>query len=244
MPPAALAAIAREVEVHLAELFRVEGARWSALDPDLADPLACLEHLVVAGGKRLRPAFAHWGFRCAGGHPTDRAEGQDLLLDAAEVFPFDDATVDRIHTEHMIEHVDHPVGTHMLAECARILKPGGRIRILTPDFDRVIALTGDIDPEVATLARESNLRNGIDPAVADDPIYAVNRLFSGYGHRFLYTEAALTAALEAAGLTNVRRYPVGDTEDPDFADVDQHGNQINEGWNDYQTLVLEAEKPS
>ena len=167
-----------------------------------------------------------------------------VLLDANDPFPFDDATVDRIHTEHMIEHVDHPVGTHMLAECHRILKPGGRIRILTPDFDRVIALTGDVTPEVATLARESNLRNGIDPSVADDPIYAVNRLFSGYGHRFLYTEAALTKALQDAGLTNVVRYPVGDTEDPDFADVDQHGNQINEGWNDYQTLALEADKPA
>lgn len=167
-----------------------------------------------------------------------------VLLDANDPFPFDDASVDRIHTEHMIEHVDHPVGTHMLAECFRILKPGGRLRILTPDFDRVIALTGEISDEVATLARGSNLRNGIDPAVADDPIYAVNRLFSGYGHRFLYTEAALTRALGDAGFTEVIRYPVGDTEDPDFADVDQHGNQINEAWNDYQTLVLEADKPA
>ncbi len=167
-----------------------------------------------------------------------------VLLDANDPFPFDDATVDRIHTEHMIEHVDHPVGTHMLAECFRILKPGGRLRILTPDFDRVIALTQDPGDEVTRLARESNLRNGIDPAVADDPIYAVNRLFSGYGHRFLYTEAALSKALADAGFTGIHRYPVGDTEDPDFADVDQHGNQINEAWNDYQTLVLEADKPA
>lgn len=167
-----------------------------------------------------------------------------VLLDAAEAFPFDDATVDRIHTEHMIEHVDHPIGAHMLAECVRILKPGGRIRLLTPDFERVIALATGPAAEVATLARDSNLRNGIDPAEASDPTYAVNRLFSGYGHRFLYTESSLTRAMEKAGFTGIKRYPVGDTEDPDFADVDQHGNQINEAWNDYQTLCLEAEKPA
>ena len=30
-----------------------------------------------------------------------------VFLDANDPFPFDDATVDRIHTEHMIEHVEN-----------------------------------------------------------------------------------------------------------------------------------------
>lgn len=166
-----------------------------------------------------------------------------VFLDAGEPFPFGDATVDRIHSEHMIEHVDHAIGARMLAECFRILKPGGRIRLLTPDFDRVIALV-DAPPEVIDLARASDLRNGIDPDEAGKPIYAVNRLFSGYGHRFLYTEEALTAALTRVGFTAIRRFPVGDTEDDDFATVDQHGNHISADWNDYQTLVLEADKPA
>jgi hypothetical protein len=51
-----------------------------------------------------------------------------VLLDAAERFPFEDSTADRIHSEHMIEHVDYPIGRHMLAECFRILKPVHRVR--------------------------------------------------------------------------------------------------------------------
>ena len=166
-----------------------------------------------------------------------------VFLDASEPFPFASNSVDRIHTEHMIEHVDHPVGRNMLAECARVLKPGGRIRIATPDFDRVIALAGPVGEDVRDLARESNLRNGIDPDHASDPIWAVNRLFSGYGHRFLYTEGMLSRELADAGLTNIARYEVGQSDDPELADADHHGEQITDGWNRYQTLVLEATKP-
>ncbi|QXC59121.1 methyltransferase domain-containing protein [Aquihabitans sp. G128] len=166
-----------------------------------------------------------------------------MLLDASEPFPFDDASVDRIHTEHMIEHVDHEIGTHMLAECARILKPGGRIRLATPDFDRVVALATGVPDDVVELMRASNERNQIDPTRLDDPIWAVNRLFSGYGHKFLYTESALRSAMEAAGLAEVTRYEVGESDDAEFAEADMHGNQIADGWNRYQTLVLEATKP-
>ena len=48
-----------------------EIARWRAVDPMLAEPLRALEALVVAGGKRLRPAFCHWAFVGAGGDPDD-----------------------------------------------------------------------------------------------------------------------------------------------------------------------------
>ena len=206
-------------------------------------------------GRKLRAYTAeHGAIRLMIGSGPSRLDGwlaTDLLpsrpdvvlLDANQRFPFDDGVVHRIHTEHMIEHVDHLIGTRMLAECARVLEPGGRIRIATPDFDRVIALAVDAPPDVVALARASNLRNGIDPTEADDPVYAVNRLFSGYGHRFLYTEAALRRALDKAGFADVTRHRVGHSDDPEFAAVDQHSGQIDADWNDYQTLVLEAVKP-
>ena len=47
-------------------------ARWTALDPDLAAPYDALRTLLLSGGKRLRPAFCHWGFVGAGGEPDDQ----------------------------------------------------------------------------------------------------------------------------------------------------------------------------
>lgn len=65
--PASLLETAVRVEQRLGELLDGEIARWSVLSPDLAEPLRSLAALVMAGGKRLRPAFCHWGYVAAGG---------------------------------------------------------------------------------------------------------------------------------------------------------------------------------
>ena len=69
--PASLPAIAARVEDRLRSLLDAELARWSTFDVDLAEPFGEITRLVMSGGKRLRPAFAHWGFVGAGGEPDD-----------------------------------------------------------------------------------------------------------------------------------------------------------------------------
>ncbi len=71
--PPSLARIARRVEARVARLLDAELERWSEVDADLAEPFAALRDLVLAGGKRLRPAFCHWAFVGAGGSPDDPA---------------------------------------------------------------------------------------------------------------------------------------------------------------------------
>ncbi|MGI8810593.1 MAG: polyprenyl synthetase family protein, partial [Acidimicrobiales bacterium] len=71
--PPSLARIARRVEERVSGVLGTELARWSAVDPDLGEPLAALRDLVLAGGKRLRPAFCHWAYVGAGGGPEDPA---------------------------------------------------------------------------------------------------------------------------------------------------------------------------
>lgn len=75
VPPAPefLVPISRRVDERITTLLHAEVARWSELDADLAEPLGAIEKLVMAGGKRLRPAFCHWAFVGAGGHPDDPA---------------------------------------------------------------------------------------------------------------------------------------------------------------------------
>jgi geranylgeranyl diphosphate synthase, type I len=69
--PHALTEVRQKVDVRLAEVLRAEQQRWSAFDPLLAAPLEQLCRFSV-GGKRLRPAFCHWGHVAAGGDPLDR----------------------------------------------------------------------------------------------------------------------------------------------------------------------------
>jgi geranylgeranyl diphosphate synthase, type I len=80
-PPASLVEVARRLDGHLAGLLETEIARWADFDDDLAEPLNEIRRLVLAGGKRLRPAFCHWGFVGAGGDPDDRR-----VLDAGAAF--------------------------------------------------------------------------------------------------------------------------------------------------------------
>ncbi|CAN5907686.1 polyprenyl synthetase family protein [soil metagenome] len=79
--PADLGVIAGRVELRVEALLDEEQRRWSALDPVLAEPIVALRSLVMAGGKRLRPAFCHWGFVGAGGDPADPA-----VVDAGAAF--------------------------------------------------------------------------------------------------------------------------------------------------------------
>jgi geranylgeranyl diphosphate synthase type I len=54
-----------------------------AVAPDALLPIDEVIRLIDAGGKRLRPAFCHWGFRAAGGaggEPIDRAAAALELL--------------------------------------------------------------------------------------------------------------------------------------------------------------------
>jgi geranylgeranyl diphosphate synthase type I len=81
--PASLATVAERVEARLASLLDGEVDRWSALDPELTAPLAALARLVLAGGKRLRPAFCYWGFVGAGGNPDD-----PVVVEAGAAFEF------------------------------------------------------------------------------------------------------------------------------------------------------------
>lgn len=79
--PETLTSIAERVERRLADVLDAEIERWTALDGDLTAPLSELRRLLLTGGKRLRPAFCHWGFVGMGGDPDDQR-----IIDAGAAF--------------------------------------------------------------------------------------------------------------------------------------------------------------
>jgi geranylgeranyl diphosphate synthase, type I len=80
-PPPSLRGIARRVDERLDALLTAEEQRWGAMSQDLIRPITEIRRLVMAGGKRLRPAFCHWGFVGAGGDPAD-----SRIVDAGAAF--------------------------------------------------------------------------------------------------------------------------------------------------------------
>lgn len=88
--PAGLVEIAARVGDRIHALLDGEIERWATVDPDLREPLESLAALVLAGGKRLRPAFCHWAFVGAGGDPDD-----PIVVDAG-------AALELLHTFALI----------------------------------------------------------------------------------------------------------------------------------------------
>lgn len=59
------------VEEVLASYLERRGADTAAIDPAFGTATTALTDFVLSGGKRLRPTFAWWGWRGAGGSPDD-----------------------------------------------------------------------------------------------------------------------------------------------------------------------------
>ncbi|NBR76635.1 MAG: polyprenyl synthetase family protein [Actinobacteria bacterium] len=79
--PESVLSVAARVDARLAAVLQSEVERWVAFDADLAAPFGELQRLVLAGGKRLRPAFTYWGFVGAGGSPE-----AGTVIDAGAAF--------------------------------------------------------------------------------------------------------------------------------------------------------------
>ena len=93
------AALRERVDKALAVFLADRRAWMAAVDPALAPLADAVEAFVLRGGKRLRPAFAYWGYRGAGGADTDAviAAISSLELVQASALMHDDI-IDRSDT--------------------------------------------------------------------------------------------------------------------------------------------------
>lgn len=87
--------------------------------------------------------------------------------------PIPDRCVDWVTMDHVIEHVHDPVG--ILRDCARVLKPGGRIWLATPNIEA-----------------KGHQRFGPDWFALDPP-----------RHLYVFSAKALNLLLDAAGFVEV-----------------------------------------
>ena len=173
-----------------------------------------------------------------------------IFMDATQLFPLPSESFDLIFSEHMIEHVPFDQGQKMLAECYRVLKRGGKIRIATPNLDQIAALATP-SPSVeqkryASWAIEHHVPYALRAeSPADDyrPAYVINNFFWGFGHYFVYDPHTLSSALKSAGFMNPVSFAPGDSDDDALRGLESHAGLIGEEYNEFETMILQATKP-
>ncbi|GAA0803394.1 polyprenyl synthetase family protein [Spirilliplanes yamanashiensis] len=69
--PLDTAGLRQRVDRALADFLARRRADLAAIDPALGPVADAVDAFVLGGGKRLRPAFAYWGYRAAGGPDGD-----------------------------------------------------------------------------------------------------------------------------------------------------------------------------
>ncbi|MEM0944513.1 MAG: methyltransferase domain-containing protein, partial [Pseudomonadota bacterium] len=121
----------------------------------------------------------------------DPCEGSwDFPMDITRPLPFPDASLDAIFGEEVIEHIPRSAVFAFLPEAKRVLKPGGVLKLTTPDLDACCKLylgqAGDLDVDrLAPFWLDTEWSRQ----------HWINCQFRDWGHQFIWTEELMLEAL-------------------------------------------------
>ena len=207
---------------------RVQAARLRCLTPENRRRVRALRH---AHGLSLNLG--------AGFHQRDGWTPVDLMVDPPGGIrwdmrwglPVESGSVRRIHCEHFFEHLrfsDEVMPA--LADCFRVLEPGGELRIIVPDAARYIRAYARHDAEFFDSMRA--LGGAAVPFETD--IEIVNQAFRmGGDHQFAWDLPVMHRRLEAVGFEHVE-----ETGYDPVRFIDQ-----SDAWRQRESLYVVAYKP-
>ena len=115
-----------------------------------------------------------------------------LVRTNAREMPYADATFDRAFSVEMMEHVFRPDRSRVLGEIARVLKPGGRVAISTPNSASPVEVAKQLVMRWPALRRR--LPSACFPEATDDP-----GTYHPYRYHHPLTLGELRGGLETAG---------------------------------------------
>ncbi len=125
-------------------------------------------------------------------------------MDASRRLPFRTESVSKIYTSHFLEHLPFKKGKTVLAECYRVLKKGGVMRLVLPDLlwyaKRYVTAT------------EKILKRGLQGYVRDAHDRFLHSLYGAYlentryglEHCYMYDVPTVVFLLKEAGFRDVR----------------------------------------
>jgi predicted SAM-dependent methyltransferase len=164
------------------------------------------------------------------------------FLDATTPFPMADDCFDFIFSEHMIEHLAYAKARVMLQESFRVLKPGGVIRIGTPDLQKLAALClrAPSEVECSWMQWQKELFGPDMPSCLAG--HVVNNYLRAWQHTFIYDPETMREALHLAGFIDIRQCRLGESEHPSLQGI-ENAHRMPPGFLEFESMTFEATKP-
>ena len=144
---------------------------------------------------KINLGSGHWKFEGWVNVDIDHESEPDIVADLAARLPFADEAARLMHTEDFIDQLELHKAAEFLNECHRVLAPGGVLRILTPDMEKLAYLYLN-DPD----RLQELWKNFVGvPLSLDTPgeIFNIGMRFAG--HTFLYDAETFQALASRCG---------------------------------------------
>jgi len=165
-----------------------------------------------------------------------------LHLDARGRFPFAAGQFDYVYSEHMIEHIAYPEGAAMVQESFRVLKPGGKLRISTPDLAFLLDLRRSDRSQLQNDYIQWATEKFVKGAPYADDTFVINNFVRRWGHLFIYDEKTLRAAFVSAGFAAVVRCNLNESDDSALRNLENE-KRMPKGFLRLETMTIEGTKP-
>jgi SAM-dependent methyltransferase len=159
-----------------------------------------------------------------------------VVHDLRRPLSFGNDSFSAIYASHVVEHLYRVEAEALLAECKRVLKPGGILRLVVPDLqflvlDYVKGRNGGSAPADRWFAAETlNQKLGFrSPHPPGGNLffrfYAVWKDF--HSHKWMYDSDSLSHAVEIAGFEAVARKEFRCSEIPGIEEVEDAGRVLD-----------------
>ena len=171
-----------------------------------------------------------------------KPDSKRIYLDISNKFSFPNNSFDYIYSEHVIEHMPYLSGKNMLSESFRALKPGGTLRLVTPDILFLIALYQDNKTKIHNdyIAWNSDLFIGNKaPHCA---LSVINNYVRDWGHQYIYDAPILRKTLAECGFEDIKELKLGKSSISELQNL-EHASRHPDGFLALESLVIEATKP-
>lgn len=158
--------------------------------------------------------------------------------------PVEDGIAAGVFCSHVLEHLSRSDFDKAIANSFRMLKPGGRFRLVVPDLEARTRLYLEAKATRSAHANDRLLRS-LGMGTEQRPRSLGQRLRAAFGnsaHLWMWDYEGIEAALATAGFDRIRRCAFRDSGDPMF-DAIERQDRFFDGDLGITECAVEARKP-